>query len=88
MNQIEPIFPGTKAAWSGTAYEDHWSADPWHRGAYSYYRVGQYTTIAGIEQVPEGRIHFAGEHTDVNQQGFLEGAVVSGQRAAREILRR
>jgi monoamine oxidase len=88
LNQIEPIFPGTKAAWSGIAYEDHWSADPWHRGAYSYYRTGQYTTIAGIEQVPQGRIHFAGEHTDVNQQGFLEGAVVSGQRAAREILGR
>ena len=86
LDQIEPIFPGTKAAFTGRAYEDHWSDDPWHRGAYSYYRVGQYTSIAGIERVQEGGVHFAGEHTDVEEQGFLNGAVVSGERVAREIL--
>ena len=86
LDQIEPIFPGTKAAYTGRAYEDHWSSDPWHRGAYSYYRVGQYTSIAGIEHVHEGHVHFAGEHTDVEEQGFLDGAVASGERAAREIL--
>ena len=87
LDQIEPIFPGTKAAYSGRAYEDHWSVDPWHRGAYSFYRVGQYTSIAGIEKVQEGRVHFAGEHTDVEDQGFLNAAVTTGKRAAREILR-
>jgi monoamine oxidase len=32
-------------------------------------------------------VHFAGEHTSREWQGFLNGAVESGQRAAREVLR-
>ena len=48
--------------------------------------MGQYTSIAGIERVQQGNIHFAGEHTDFEQQGFLDGAVQSGNRAADEIL--
>jgi monoamine oxidase len=35
--------------------------------------------------VPEGAIDFAGEHTSLNFQGYMEGAVRSGRRAAREI---
>src|SRR5436190_283274 len=85
LNQIEPVFPGTKAAYSGLAYEDHWSVDPWHKGAYSYWRLGQYTGFSGYEGVQEGNVHFAGEHTDPEEQGFLNGAVASGERAASEI---
>ena len=36
---------------------------------------------------PEGAIHFAGEHTATANQGYLEGAVESGERCADEILR-
>ena len=86
LNQVEPIFPGTTAAYSGLAYEDHWSVDRWHRGAYSYWRLGQYTGFSGYEGVQEGNIHFAGEHTDPEEQGFLNGAVASGERAATEVL--
>ncbi|MBS2532189.1 FAD-dependent oxidoreductase [Catenulispora sp. NF23] len=84
LNQIENLYPGTKAAYNGRAYEDHWSRDPWHLGAYHYYEVGQYTTIAGYEAVQEGRVHFAGEHTDVDNM-TLDSAVRSGERAAAEI---
>jgi len=86
LNQIEPIFPGTTAAYSGLAYEDHWSVDPWHNGAYSYWRLGQYTGFSGYEGVQEGNVHFAGEHTDPEEQGFLNGAVASGERAASEVM--
>jgi monoamine oxidase len=86
LDQVEPIFPGTRAAYSGLAYEDHWSVDPWHRGAYSYWRLGQYTGFSGYEGVQEGNIHFAGEHTDPEEQGFLNGAVASGERAASEVM--
>jgi len=34
---------------------------------------------------PTGTIHFAGEHASLNFQGYMEGAVRSGRRAAREI---
>ncbi|GAA1246676.1 hypothetical protein GCM10009665_42010 [Kitasatospora nipponensis] len=85
LSQIEHVFPGTTAAWNGKAYEDHWSLDPWHLGAYHSYKVGQYTSFAGYEAVQEGRIHFAGEHTDVDN-ATLDAAVASGVRVAGEII--
>jgi monoamine oxidase len=55
------------------------------KGAYSYYRVGQYATFGQIAGEAQGRVHFAGEHTSINNQGFLDGAVETGARAAKEI---
>jgi monoamine oxidase len=86
LAQVEPVYPGTRAAFTGRAYEDHWALDPWVLGAYSYCRVGQAATFGHIAGVREGAIHFAGEHTSVRHQGFLEGAVESGERAARQLL--
>jgi len=86
LGEIEPVYPGTSAVYSGRAYEDHWALDPWVMGAYSYYRVGQAATYARLAAAPEGRIHFAGEHTTRKLQGFLEGAVITGERAARQLL--
>jgi monoamine oxidase len=85
---IEHVFPGTSAKYTGRAYEDHWAADPWVRGAYSYARVGQAATFVTIAAASEGPIHFAGEHTSNPFQGFMEGAVESGERVARRLLRR
>jgi monoamine oxidase len=87
LAQIEPVYPGTTTAYTGRAYEDHWALDPWVHGAYSYCRVGQAASFGHIAGLPEGAIHFAGEHTSVDHQGFLDGAVSSGQRAARQLLR-
>jgi monoamine oxidase len=86
LGQIEPVYPGTTAAYSGRAYEDHWALDPWVGGAYSYCKVGQAATFGRIAGQPEGRIHFAGEHTSIQHQGFLDGAVATGERAARQLL--
>ncbi len=88
LGQIEQVFPGTTAAYTGRAYEDHWALDPWAQGAYSFYRVGQASTYGALAAATEGRIHFAGEHTSIANQGFLEGAVETGERAARQILAR
>jgi len=87
LGEIEPVFPGTSAAYTGRAYEDHWVLDPFVLGAYSYPRVGQAVSFCELAAAPEGRVHFAGEHTSREQQGFLDGAVASGQRAAREVMR-
>jgi monoamine oxidase len=38
--------------------------------------------------VAEGRIHFAGEHTSIANEGFLDGAVETGERAAGQVLKR
>ena len=56
------------------------------QGRVSFYKVGQYATFGPIAAAAAGRVHFAGEHTSINNQGFLDGAVETGARAAREIV--
>jgi monoamine oxidase len=86
LNQIEPVLPGISAKWNGKAYIDFWPGYRWTKGSYSYWKVGQYTKFAGVERERQGNCHFAGEHTSVDFQGYLNGAVESGARAASEIL--
>ena len=86
FEQIDPVIPGLGAAWNGRATIDHWPSQPLARGSYSYWKVGQYQAFAGIEGRPEGSCHFAGEHTSIDFQGYLNGAVETGQRAASEVL--
>ncbi len=85
--QLDQIWPGVSAAWNGKATFGNAQADPNILASYSCWLVGQYTTIAGHEAPPQGRVHFAGEHTSIADQGFMEGGAESGFRAAREILR-
>jgi monoamine oxidase len=81
------LFPGSAASATGLARFDNWPADPWVRGSYSFYEVGQFTTIAGEEARRVGRVHLAGEHTATyTQRGTMNGAVRSGYRAAGEIV--
>ena len=85
LAQLEPIFPGTTAAYTGRSYRDFWHANPWSKGAYTALRPGQYTRIFGAGALREGNVHFAGEHTSVLFFGYLNGAVESGERAAKEV---
>jgi monoamine oxidase len=86
LAQIEPVLPGISATWNGRATVDFWTANPYTHGSYSYWKVGQYTKFAGVEREPEGACHFCGEHTSVDFQGYLNGAVETGERAAGEVI--
>jgi len=86
LAQIEPLLPGISSRWNGRATVDFWTGYQWTKGSYSYWKVGQYTKFAGAEREAEGACHFAGEHTSIDSQGYLNGAVESGERAAGEIL--
>lgn len=86
LAKLEPVFPGTTAAYSGKAYRDAWILNPWSKGAYTCPRPGQYTSLFGVGTVRAGNVHFAGEHTSIEYFGFLNGAVESGERAAREVV--
>ena len=88
LEQLDQLFPGTSTAFTGLAYEDHWAEDPWVQGAYSFWKVGQATSYGELAAAPEGSILFAGEHTSVENEGYLDGAVETGERAAGEIIRR
>ncbi len=85
LEGFEIAFPGAKAAYTGRAHYTWSSGDPYVGGAYSYLKVGQYTAFNGIQGRRHGNLHFAGEQTSVNFQGFMEGALRSGYRCAREI---
>lgn len=88
LDDLEPVFPGVKAAYDGSSGAMDWVRMPWARGSYSCPRPGQYTWIYETAGTPElgGRLLFAGEHTSIESAGFMNGAVESGIRAAREAL--
>jgi monoamine oxidase len=86
LAQIEPVLPGITKRWNGRATLDYWPGYEWTRGSYAYWKVGQYTRFGGVESEQQGNCHFAGEHTSLDFQGYLNGAVESGERAADEIL--
>jgi monoamine oxidase len=86
LSRLEPVLPGATARWNGRATLDYWPGNPWVKGSYSYWKVGQYTRFAGAEAARSGTCHFAGEHTSIDFQGYLNGAVATGERAASEVL--
>ena len=58
-----------------------WQRDQYTQGAYAFYRPGQWFTLKPILARPHGKVLFAGEHL-AEWQGFMEGAVVTGEAAA------
>ncbi len=91
LSQLEPVFPGITQQWNGIATLDVPSVEPYLRGSYSYWKVGQYTLFSGYEKARQpnpttGKCHFAGEHCSTNFQGYMEGGAEEGARAANEII--
>lgn len=93
LNDLDAIFPGIKAraAKSGNqvvAHLEHWPTNPLSLGSYTCYRPGQFTGIEGLSGEAVGTLKFAGEHADsfYSWQGYMEGACLSGIRAANEVL--
>jgi len=86
LSQLQPVFPGISPIWNGRATLDTPANNPFLLGSYSYWKKGQYTTIAGAEREASGNCHFAGEHCSINFQGYMEGGAEEGARAAKEIL--
>jgi monoamine oxidase len=58
-----------------------WQKDVWTGGAYALYRPGQWFTVRRILQTRHRCVYFAGEHL-AEWQGFMEGAVETGEAAA------
>ncbi|HET9421791.1 MAG TPA: flavin monoamine oxidase family protein [Nocardioides sp.] len=71
-----------------TAYvEKDWSAEEFTRGCYGgHFAPGVWTSYGHALRTPVGRIHWAGAEYAVQWNGYMEGAVRSGQVTARELL--
>ncbi|MDH3528830.1 MAG: FAD-dependent oxidoreductase, partial [Acidobacteriota bacterium] len=63
-----------------------WSQEPFSKGAYAHFEVGQFNSLSSVTAKSDGRIHFAGEHTAVSMPG-MEGALESAERVVSEITR-
>ncbi len=92
LNDLNAAMPGAVASARRTASGDvvafaqNWSKNPLSKGAYTCARPGYFTTIAHNEAKAVGNVMFAGEHTSsfYEWQGTMEGAALSGLRAAAE----
>ncbi len=62
-----------------------WVEEPEARGAFSVFYPGQMSRWTRTILKPEGRVHFAGEHTAAHS-GWIEGALWSGDHVSQEIL--
>lgn len=81
---IENVFPGSLNLIE-TTRTIAWINEPYTRCSYMAFAPNQVTAHWKTLFSPAGRLYFAGEHATV-LQGFMEGAVESGQRAARNII--
>jgi monoamine oxidase len=86
LDELERGVEGIRDAFDGRAFLDFPFLDPWVRGSYAGFGPGHYTDFWGCLGDQEGPVHFAGEHTSTHSQGYLNGAVESGERAAHEVL--
>ena len=83
LAQLAPVFPGL--VWNGLAAESLPHKSPLFGLAYSFYKVGQYTDFGGFEGAPQGGVHFCGEHTSQEFQGFMEGGAETGKQTAQDL---
>lgn len=77
-------FPAM-ATQTGKSFVQIWGEDPFAGGAFSVFKPGEMTDWAEIMGKSEGRVHFAGEHLSP-WNGWMEGALWSGERVAQEII--
>jgi monoamine oxidase len=83
LDQYETIYPGSRSHVQ-TAQSAVWPEEQYTGGSYSNYGPGQFARYWPALRQPQGRLLFAGEHTD-DFVGYMEGAVRSGQRVAQQI---
>lgn len=83
LSVMEKAHPGVRERVVATSSWS-WDADPFARGAYAWFAPGELTGFGTALFAPEGRVHFAGDHTSY-RPGFMHGAVASARRVVREI---
>jgi monoamine oxidase len=85
LPELDKVYPGLR--WNGLAAESIPHKSPFFNNSYSYWRVGQYTDFAGSEGLPQGGVHFCGEHTSIDFQGFMEGGASTGKATAKDLIK-
>lgn len=80
---------GPRAREPLSVHVEDWGEDPWTGGCpVANPLPGALSEFGPLLRAPMGRVHWAGTETAVEWTGYMEGAMESGERAAREVLQR
>lgn len=63
-----------------------WGADPWSRGTYSHFMPSGTDAPVLVSEPIDETLYLAGEYADVDHLGTVNGALITGRRAAQRIL--
>jgi monoamine oxidase len=78
------LLPGIRGQIVGVAHKA-WQEDPWAGGGWGWTQPGELRWMFPAMRRPEGRVHFAGEHTSL-WIAYMNGALESAERVVQEIL--
>jgi monoamine oxidase len=78
---VGALLPGGVEIMAVTGHD--WWTDEFARGTWSVFRPGQLSGALTTLQAPHGRVLFAGGDLADGWNGFMDGAIESGLRAAR-----
>lgn len=84
LAQAETVFPGIAAAFV-KGHDWAWQEQDWVKGGWYVLKPGQFDQYLALRR-PEGRLHFAGDHTTL-PSGWIESALDSAHRVVGEISR-
>eukprot|EP00698_Gefionella_okellyi_P007351 TRINITY_DN1791_c0_g1_i1.p1 TRINITY_DN1791_c0_g1~~TRINITY_DN1791_c0_g1_i1.p1 ORF type:complete len:464 (+),score=93.85 TRINITY_DN1791_c0_g1_i1:88-1479(+) len=89
MARVTAMFPECTPSRLQQFYFTRWGADPHSRMAYSYFAVGSNGQADSDElaQPVDDRLFFAGEATGGQFTGTIHAALLTGQRAAEQVLK-
>ncbi|MDZ4871542.1 MAG: hypothetical protein CLLPBCKN_000930 [Chroococcidiopsis cubana SAG 39.79] len=99
VDLFENIIPGAKGAANGRFLRTQWTQDPFTKGGYSSFKLGQLTEFADFfyiesddpeerQDVNVGNLIFAGEHVSDEFSGYMNGGAQTGRLAAATVLER
>lgn len=85
QDAVRVFVPGARVV----ASDGHdWTSDPYSKGTWTAYRPGQLSRSYSELAEPEGNLFFATSDIARGWAGFMDGAIESGTRAARQVLAR
>ena len=86
-SRTSPPSSATRRARPTDYFEQDWTKERWTRGCpVAHVAPGVLTKYGPWLRRPVGKVHFAGTETADYWLGYMDGAVRSGERAAREVL--
>lgn len=82
---LDMIYKGAVGLYNARTIKFCWAGNPYSKAGYSSFKTGQWSTLAGWEGVPVGKVYFAGEHVSSEFQGYMNGAAETGRVAAEAV---